>query len=577
MPQTPFRLPRRQFMLGSAAAAASGALSLAGCQPVLSQSLDHVSGGFVGQHPERGHALRDATARSPVANPSPTAGAAPDTLRRVHTLIAGGGVAGLAAARALNLAGHDDYALLELEDEAGGNARATALGGLACPMGAHYLPVPGNHNPHLQHLLEDLGVRQRVAGRWVYDERHLCHSPQERLYLNGHWQAGLLPADGITPDTLAQYRRFAALVAQAQRSSRYQIPAVFFEKNRYLPPDQQALDALFFDDWLTRQGLTDPHLRWYLDYCCRDDYGAGIATVSAWAGVHYFAGRHGFHVPGDAPADASAPGAGGGATDGGEGFESVLTWPEGNAWLTRRMAQPLGDRLHTGCVVQRIDATRHGVEVLALDTRSGQPQRWLAQRCIVALPVFVAARVVVNPPPALQAAASHLRYAPWVVTNLHLSRPLADRGGAAPAWDSVVYGTAGLGYVDATHQALHTAPGTPTVLTHYRALGDVSAGRAQLLAQPWQHWVQAAVAELTPAHPELASRLTQASVARYGHAMAMPTPGLLSRLVPLHQAILHNRPSNANRMLFAHSDWAGYSVLEEAFAMGLAAGQLAAG
>ena len=126
----------------------------------------------------------------------------------------------------------------------------------------------------------------------------------------------------------------------------------------------------------------------------------------------------------------------------------------------------------------------------------------------------VAARVVVNPPPALQAAASHLRYAPWVVTNLHLSRPLADRGGAAPAWDSVVYGTAGLGYVDATHQALHTAPGTPTVLTHYRALGDVSAGRAQLLAQPWQHWVQAAVAELAPAHPELASRLTQASVAR---------------------------------------------------------------
>ena len=90
--------PRRQFMLGSAAAAASGALSLAGCQPVLSQSLDHVSGGFVGQHPERGHALRDATASGPVANPSPTAGAAPDTPRRVHTLIAGGGVAGLATA-----------------------------------------------------------------------------------------------------------------------------------------------------------------------------------------------------------------------------------------------------------------------------------------------------------------------------------------------------------------------------------------------------------------------------------------------------------------------------------------------
>ena len=40
--------------------------------------------------------------------------------------------------------------------------------------------------------------------------------------------------------------------------------------------------------WLETQGLTAPRLRWYLDYCCRDDYGALADTVSVGAGLHHF-------------------------------------------------------------------------------------------------------------------------------------------------------------------------------------------------------------------------------------------------------------------------------------------------
>jgi hypothetical protein len=136
---------------------------------------------------------------------------------------------------------------------------------------------------------------------------------------------------------------------------------------------------------------------------------------------------------------------------------------------------------------------------------------------VVALPIFVAARVVVNAPAplqqALQDAASTVRYAPWVVTNLYLNRPLADRGGAAPAWDNVVYpgghegpeGDAGahtsqnggLGYVNASHQNLSPVPG-PTVLTHYRALGDQPITRLQLLAHPWTHWRESRCQECSP-------------------------------------------------------------------------------
>lgn len=528
-------MKRRHFLAGSA-------LPLFGCA-----KPNDITGGFAGVNHERGHLLRDSRQWP-----------APSVLRKTDVLIAGGGVAGLAAARALRLKGNDDFALLELEASAGGNSRGGAVGGIACPLGAHYLPLPSDDAPAVQDLLEELGLRRRVAGRWEYDERHLCHSPQERLFFNGAWQDGLLPVQGVGAATLAQYQKFSGLVEQARNAARWTIPA----SNRPLAPVQLALAAITFIAYLDQHSLRDPQLRWYLDYCCRDDYGAGIASVSAWAGIHYFASRHGFHAPGMEWAE----------------HESVLTWPEGNAWLTQRMAAPLKERLHTGRVVLRIANVKHGVEVDAFNTASQTMERWQAQRAIVALPLLVAARVVQDAPDFLRQAAAHTVYAPWLVANIHIKAPLHDRPGPAPSWDNVLYGAPGLGYVDAMHQSLKPVPGA-TVLTYYRALGDVPQGRRQLLERPWSAWRDDILAELAVAHPDLPLKTTRIDITRYGHAMAVPVPKNIdeTRL---------QRPSNERRQLqkteqlliaherltFAHSDWAGYSVFEEAFCLGHAAG-----
>lgn len=550
---------QRRHFLGSAAAAL-----LAGCQPPP-PALEFA---FAGIDLERGHALRDLLAQGPL--PAPT------LVRRAQVIIAGGGVAGLAAARSLRLAGVHDFALLELEDTPGGNSRAGAVNGVACPLGAHYLPVPGEHAPEVQDLLEELGLRQRVAGRWQYDERHLCHSPQERLYFEREWQEGLLPVQGVGEATLEQYRRFSQAVAAASRAARFTMPQfAALDKKTGLAPAHQALDAMTFEAWLQQQGLDDAHLRWYLDYCCRDDYGAGMARVSAWAGLHYFASRHGFHAPGEAVA---------------EDREGVLTWPEGNGWLTQQLAAPLKaqGQLQTGTSVLRIAETRRGVEVDAFNHHSGNVERWQAPRCVVALPVFVAARVVHNPPAFLAQAAQRLQWAPWAVTNIHLNAPLADRPGAAPAWDNVIYGDSnpgGLGYVDASHQKLDPRPG-PTVLTYYQALGDVADARQQLATQAAEHWGRAALAALAGPHPDVLQRATRAQVTRYGHAMSIPVPGVQTFLSqiglqapPGKRKLLLNGerqralpiPATA-RLAFAHSDWSGYSVFEEAFTRGHAAG-----
>ncbi len=554
-------MKRRQFV-------ATGALALAGC----GKAPRPIQGGFTGIAFERGHRLRPAASAAPGTMQEPgSAGSlrSPPTItRRVHTVIAGGGVAGLAAARALRQNGIDDFVVLELEDSAGGNSRGGSVNGIACPLGAHYLPVPGDTAHEVQDLLEEFGLRQRLAGRWQYDERHLCHSPQERLFFNGEWQDGLLPIQGVGAQTLAQYQRFAALVRAARAASPFAMPAFRAPASTA----HLALDALPFQAWLDREGLSDAHLRWYLDYSCRDDYGAGLSTVSAWAGIHYFASRHGFHAPGDDADDR----------------DGVLTWPEGNAWLTRSLAAPLvegaGGRLRTGRVVQTIEAGRHGVTVDALDVATLTVERWQATQCIVALPVFVAARVVVNPPDFLRQAAARIKYAPWLVANLHIHRALHDRPGAAPSWDNVIHGSPGLGYVDASHQRLQSVPGA-TVLTYYAALGDMPDGRRQLLQQPWNHWRDAILAELSVPHPDLREKLTRIDITRYGHAMAVPVPGRLAwgRLwnkngtIPaskghsLLQQYDRMTPTDG-RLRFAHSDWSGYSVFEEAFTRGHAAG-----
>ncbi|MBV2218723.1 MAG: NAD(P)/FAD-dependent oxidoreductase, partial [Diaphorobacter sp.] len=153
---TPFS-PRRRQLLQAGAALAAG-LGLSGCdKPAPADVL----GGYTGIDMARGHALRDRLAEG--------APYTPDIVRRTQVVIAGGGVAGLAAARALRLAGVDDFQCLEMEDQPGGNSRAGSVNGIACPLGAHYLPVPGEHAREVQDLLEELGLRQRVAGRWRYD------------------------------------------------------------------------------------------------------------------------------------------------------------------------------------------------------------------------------------------------------------------------------------------------------------------------------------------------------------------------------------------------------------------------
>ena len=532
-PHQPRRLSRRQFLGGGLALAAAAALS--SCRRA-GESLGllerDIPGGLLGPSTELGHRLR--------AGAFPV----PESVERRGVVVVGAGAAGLSAGWKLLRSGMADFAVLDLEGAAGGNTAWGENEVSAYPWGAHYLPVPGPEARAVRELLTEfkllLGVDAR--GRAVWEERHLCHAPEERLFLHGRWQEGLFPHLGATPDDLFQRSRFLSLMDGFRRRRgrdgrrAFSIPMELSSRD----PELRALDSLSMSSWLEREGFSSRRLRWYVEYGCRDDFGATLEQTSAWAGIHYYASR------------------GQGADDG------MLVWAEGLAWLTRRMSDALAPRVRTGALAYDVVPHQDGVRVDWLDAATGRTRRILARRAIVCVPRNIARRIVA--PLREDRRPFGFAYAPWMTANLTVESPPPGRG-ASPAWDNVLYDSEGLGYVDARNQSLSLDRGR-SVWTYYRALvGDPDARRREAFARTASDWKELCLADLERAHPGLRRHVSRLDSWVWGHGMGMPKTGFLWGSERREAA----RPSGP--IHYAHSDLSGFSLFEEANYWGVAAAE----
>src|SRR5674476_1365708 len=113
------------------------------------------------------------------------------------------------------------------------------------------------------------------------DEKVTASSASSAL-LQRALAVGIAKAPSLPAAVTAAYRAFAAAVTAAGSDGAFAIPTARARWSSAL----DALDAVTFSSWLDANGIVAPAMRWYLDYCCNDDYGAGSAQVSAWAGLH---------------------------------------------------------------------------------------------------------------------------------------------------------------------------------------------------------------------------------------------------------------------------------------------------
>lgn len=475
---------------------------------------------------------------------------APGEIRRTTVAIVGGGIGGLSAAWKLARAGCDDFLLLELESEPGGNSRSGKNEVSSYPLGAHYLPLPPREARATRQLLAELGVLQGDinAKHPAYDEKYLCHAPQERLYINGYWQEGLWPTLGVPKAERAQYVRFKEHMEglRGQRDSAGRRPFALPLALSSRDAKTRALDQMTFKDWLLREGYTAPGLHWLTDYACRDDYGTTASRTSAWAGLHYFSCRD---------------------EDG-----LVLTAPEGNAWLTRGLAKASAGHVQPEALVYRVE--QRGKDqvcdvYLAAENRS---IRVICRELIWAAPLFLIPHVFAAPRPEWLAAIKGAEYAPWVVANLTLKGLPQTRAGHPLAWDNVLHDSAALGYVVATHQSLRYVPG-PTVLTWYRALheetpsGPRPRSHQRRLLKGHAFWAAEVMNDLSRPHPEIRELVTRIAIHRHAHAMIRPLPG---RLWSDARRLMEQGAGNVS---FAHADVSGMSLFEEANYRGVRAAE----
>jgi hypothetical protein len=492
---------RRKF-IGAGSAALIG----------LSLKADkRIEGSFVNESVAAGHLLRDRAEFPP-----------PKRIEKVPVVIVGGGISGLSAAWRFHKRGFCDYVVLEMNDRAGGNARWGENEITAYPWAAHYVPVPGPRAVYVRELFTDLGVLKND----VWDERALVFAPQERLYVYGRWQDGIEPAIGLTQKDRDQFQRLEELFTKFRATGEFTIPLELGLTQKFA-----ELDQVSFSDWLRSQGFDSRPLHWYMNYACRDDYGALARDTSAWAGVHYFASRE-------------------------QEEKGPLTWPEGNGWITWRLLELVGENVRTGQMVHKIVPSEGGASVFAGDTE------YRAEFVIFSAPTFLAPYLLPDFP-----KPQTFVYSPWLTANLTLEQ-IPDSRGAEPSWDTVFMDSPTLGYVDATHQSVRMHIDR-TVWTFYWALaeGTPAENRQFLLQKDWSYWKEAVLHDLERVHKDIRRCVSRIDVMRMGHAMVRPSVGAI------HSNERARLKRKDGRILFANSDVSGISIFEEAQFHGVEAAQ----
>lgn len=468
----------------------------------------------------------------------------PSRYIEIPYLIIGGGITGLSAARQFSKKGISDFLLVEIEHHLGGNSSNGENKYSKYPLGAHYLPLPNMHDSELVNFLheEKIITGFDVAGNPKFDEEQLSFSPQERLFIRNTWQEGLVPKYGNSAIADKELERFFKIM-EIFREERgidgkyfFDIPlAAASADDKY-----NSLDAITMQQWLTDNGFSSEELLAYADYCCRDDFGLGIAYISARAGIHYFAARK---------------------NKGRENYkDNVLTWPEGNARLAHHLKKYASGKTMQNCIAYKVGLKNGKAIVNVYDDFRKESVMVTADKIIMATPQFINQYLL----PDRKKLVQHFHYAPWVLATItlkelpaHYSYPLC--------WDNVIYKSKGLGYIYDQHQSVKQVQDR-RVITYYYSLSaaDLKKARRNVYQKPAGYWTELVFEDLKAAHPDIKDLTENVEIHRLGHGMISPVPGFLTGDAKKELA-----KDIKGKIYFAHSDLSGISIFEEAFHQGI--------
>jgi hypothetical protein len=459
-------------------------------------------------------------------------------------VIIGAGVSGLSAARWIERNSSRRCCILELAETVGGNSTNGENAISKYPWAAHYLPIPATTDVELINFLKEASV---ITGfeqnKPIYNEAYLCSEPKERVFENGRWHEGLIPLHRVTRNEQEEVQRFMnhmqKLKTERGEDGKYifDIPlSKSSKKNAHL-----QLDTISFYDWLKKENYTSKKLFWYVDYCCKDDFGSDIKNTSAWAGIHYFASRRG------EAANAKS----------GE----VLTWPEGNAFLVEKIKEQIKGTIRTNELVMSIKKNGEKMIITHYNSKKKEYYETHCKQLICATPIHVAKKFF--PQKFTYDLVQHFSSYPWIIANISIEK-MPDQKGFEICWDNLIYNSPTLGYVAATHQnqVLYSQKHVFTV--YYPVIkGSVTDSRKWVREKDINFWQNEILDELSKVHSNIKDCISEIVIKKLGHGMITPSINFLWNPVRTQAA----QPID-NVIYFAHTDYCGMSIFEEAFHIG---------
>jgi len=459
-------------------------------------------------------------------------------------LIIGGGISGLTAGYFLQKQSKLDYKILELDKTIGGNSQSGENSFSKFPYGAHYLPIPNSDDHELIQFLVEKKIINSIDedGLPFFNEDDLCHDPHERILQNNYWNEGLMPVKNLTPkdkNELDKFLSFAEILKNVKGPNDkyvFQIPIHEGDLN----DDWRKLDEISFKQYLIQQGYSSDYLFWYLNYSCRDDFGQGIEHISAFAGLHYFAARRG------KGANCKS--------------NEVLTWAEGNGKLVSLLAETQGNQIHTNQIVRSISVHENGVEIVVQHTSTKEFYLYNAKKIIMAIPFHVRQKLLPLQLKSIQAPS----HQPWLVSTILLSH-FDDKHGFPICWDNVFKEGKSLGFINNRNQYLGTNTEIKNCFTLYMPLDDdlPSQTRKNYYTKSDEELKQTILNEWKKYYPNIEDSILELDFMLWGHGMV--SPGIHYLCHPERNEL---RKPIDNKVYFAHTDYSGISIFEEAFWQG---------
>ncbi|MEL7145437.1 MAG: FAD-dependent oxidoreductase [Bacteroidota bacterium] len=403
----------------------------------------------------------------------------------VETLIVGGGVAGLSAAASLP---HDDFLLCELSDRLGGTSAAMQYNDLTLAQGAHYdLEYPSYYGVEVLQLLENVGViyHQPWKQTWGFREREFIIPHESKNQCFDH---GIIRSDVLEEGPEKQ--RFLSLMQGY--SGKMTMPT------RYIDPELRELNQMTFIEFLRQKGTVSRNFERGLDYHMLDDWGGTSKQVSALAGIHYFQCRPYYRE-----------------------VNQLFSPPSGNDYFVKKLARSVPEnQLLANHLVKRIDYVGDRWQAKVVNTVDRTINKIVAKNVVYAGQKHALKHVS----PQFGELFADNVYAPWLVMNFVLDKPLQDFG----FWQNemIVDDISFLGFINSASQ--HDELQNKQVLTAYYCLPPES--RKYLAGiEKQQNTIVRKTIEYLSAYfkTPMESKVEAVFLNAMGHAMPIPTPNYL--------------------------------------------------